>query len=196
MEVSIPGYTYGTNLVPPAPITLEEFEKLKKAVLFGEEDVRYLRMSYDVLKDQVEQILDVWYGFVGSHDFLLHYFCDETSGQPLQEYLAAVRKRFGQWILDTAAAQYDQKWLDYQFEIGRRHHRSRKNQTDGVSSVALVHYRYLPALIVPITTTLKPFLQRGEHSPEEVERMHAAWVKSVTLQVVLWSYPYVREGEW
>lgn len=196
MRDSIAGYTYGTEAVPPAPLTLEEFEKLKKAVLFTDEDVRYLKMSYDVLKGQVEQILDVWYGFVGSHDFLLYYFTDKNTGQPLPEYLAAVRKRFGQWILDTASAEYDQKWLDYQFEIGRRHHRSAKNKTDGVSSVDIVHFRYLPALIVPITTTLKPFLQQGGHSPEEVDKMHAAWVKSVTLQVVLWSYPYVREGEW
>jgi hypothetical protein len=27
-----------------------------------------------------------------------------------------------------------------------------------------------------------------------VEKMHAAWVKSVLLQVTLWSQPYVKEG--
>jgi len=35
-----------------------------------------------------------------------------------------VRQRFGQWILDTAAANYDQQWLDFQREIGLRHHRT------------------------------------------------------------------------
>lgn len=25
--------------------------------------------------------------------------------------------------------------------------------------------------------------------------MHAAWVKSVLLQVILWSYPFVNDGE-
>jgi hypothetical protein len=58
-----------------------------------------------------------------------------------------------------------------------------------------VHLRYLVALAYPITTTLKPFLEKGEHSAEEVERMHQAWVKSVLLQAILWSQPYVREGE-
>jgi hypothetical protein len=51
-------------------------------------------------------------------------------GQPGSGYLAAVRRRFGRWILDTAAADYDQ-----------------------------------------------------------------AWVKAVLLQVILWSHPYVRDGD-
>ncbi|GIV02321.1 MAG: hypothetical protein KatS3mg015_1151 [Fimbriimonadales bacterium] len=192
----IPGYTYGTDQVPPAPITMEEFAKLKQAVLFTDEDVKYLKMSYDVLKDQVEDILDVWYGFVGSHDFLVYYFTDKETGQPNGDYLAAVRKRFGQWILDTARGEYDEKWLAYQFEIGRRHHRGGKNKTDKVNSVENINQRYLVAFIVPITTTLKPFLAKKGHSAEDVEKMYLAWLKSVTLQVAIWSHPYVKDGDW
>jgi hypothetical protein len=29
----------------------------------------------------------------------------------------------------------------------------------------------------------------------EVEVMHQAWVKAVLLQVILWSQPYVRDGD-
>lgn len=192
----IPGYTFGTASVPKAPITLAELELLKKTVLLGDEDVRYLRMSRKILEPQVEEILDVWYGFVGSNDHLLKYFTNESDGKPNSEYLGAVRKRFGRWILDTADANFDQKWLDYQFEIGRRHHRSGKNRTDGVQAVDHIPYRYLPALAIPITTTLKPFLANSGAAPEDVEKMHAAWVKAVTLQTILWSYPYVREGDW
>ena len=181
--------------LPPAPISLAEFELLKKTVLFGEEDVTYLRMSQEVVQDQTDQILDVWYGFVGANDHLLYFFTNPADGQPNNDYLQAVRKRFGRWILDTAAANYDQQWLDYQFEIGRRHHRSGKNKTDGVAAVEHINYRYLPALIIPITTTLKPFLMRKGHDPETVEKMHSAWVKSVTLQVILWSYPYCNPGD-
>jgi len=193
---NIPGYTYGAPTVPRAPISLEEFELLKATVLFTDEDVHYLKMSYEVLKDQVEQILDVWYGFVGANQHLLHYFTSRQDGKPIAAYLDAVRKRFGQWILDTARAEYDQAWLDYQFEIGRRHHRTGKNKTDGVDAVEHIPFRYMIALIVPITTTLKPFLAKKGHSAEEVEKMHAAWVKSVTLQLILWCYPYVREGDY
>jgi hypothetical protein len=177
------------------PITLAELELLKKTVLFDQEDVKQLRLSRDVLEDQTEAILDVWYGFVGSHPHLLHYFSNASDGQPNAAYLTATRVRFGQWILDTAAAEYDERWLAYQFEIGRRHHRIGKNRADGVAAVDHIHYRYLPALIVPITTTLKPFLAKKGHPAAEVDRMHAAWVKSITLQVVLWSYPYCREGD-
>ena len=181
--------------IAPAPITLTELDLLKKTVLLGDEDVKYLRMSRDVLQDQVEAILDVWYGFVAANPHLLASFADRSDGQPNTAYMQAVRRRFGQWVLDTAEANYDQRWLDYQFEIGRRHHRSGKNRTDGVDAAEHIPYRYLPALIVPNTTTLKPFLAKKGHSPEDVERMHAAWVKSVILQVTLWSHPYCKEGD-
>ena len=54
-----------------------------------------------------EAVLDVWYDFVGSHPHLVYYFSNEQ-GKPDPDYLAAVRKRFGQWIKDTCAANYDQ----------------------------------------------------------------------------------------
>lgn len=191
----IPGYTYGTAAVPRAPISLEDLELIKKSLLFTEEDVRWLRTSREVLAGQLEALLDVWYGFVGSNPHLLHYFTRVADGRPETAYLGAVRERFKQWVLDTAVAHYDQSWLDYQIEIGRRHHRSGKNKTDGVAAVEHIHYRYLPALIYPITATLRPFLERKGHCTEEVDKMWHAWLKSVLLQVTLWSYPYVKEGD-
>jgi hypothetical protein len=190
---NIPGYAFGTS--PRSPVSVTDFELMKKTVLFGEEDVRYLRMSHEILKDQVEAVLDVWYGFVGSHPHLLAAFTSKEDGAPLQPYLAGVRKRFGQWILDTARAEYDQAWLDYQHEIGLRHHRAKKNRTDGVRSTDLVPFRYLFLLAFPVTFTLKPFLAKAGHSTEEVEKMHAAWVKSCLLQLTLWSHPYVKDGD-
>jgi hypothetical protein len=190
----IPGYTYGTSQVAPSPLTLEDLDNLKKAVLFTEEDERYLRMAGEVLADQIEEVLDVWYGFVGSHPHLVYYFTD-GKGNANAEYLAAVRKRFGQWILDTCNRPYDKDWLNYAHEIGLRHHRTKKNQTDGVNSVPVVNYRYMVAFIYPITATIKPFLAKKGHSAEEVEKMHQAWFKSVVLQVALWSAPYVRGEE-
>lgn len=191
----IPGYTYGTAAVPRSPITPAELELMKKAVLFTADDEKALRMSKEVLADQTDAILDVWYGFVASHPHLVHFFGRKSDGQPDAAYLAAVRKRFAQWILDTAEARYDQTWLDYQDEIGRRHTRAAKNRTDGVASVDVVSYRYMPLFVYPITTTLKPFLAKKGHAPEDVERMHQAWVKSVLLQVALWSRPYVPEKD-
>lgn len=195
MNDRIPGYAYGTSAVPRSPVTLADFEMMKKSVLFGDDDVKYLRLSHDIVKDQVEAILDVWYGFVGATPHLLASFTRQTDGTPLSDYLGAVRERFGRWILDTARAEYDQQWLDYQHEIGLRHHRTKKNRTDGPPSTAIVPFRDLFLLIFPVTFTLKPFLAKQGHSADDVERMHAAWVKSCLLQVTLWSHPYVKEGD-
>ena len=192
---TIPGYTYGTGTVARSPVMLGDFELMKTSVLFSDEDVKYLRLSRDVVEDQVEAILDVWYGFVGSTPHLLASFTSKNDGKPLGDYLGAVRKRFGQWILDTARAEYDQKWLDYQHEIGLRHHRSKKNRTDGAASTGIVPFRDLFPLVFPVTFTLRPFLAKKGHPAEDVEKMYAAWVKSCLLQVTLWSHPYVKAGD-
>jgi hypothetical protein len=187
----IPGYTLGTAQVARSPLSDADFDVLKQTVLLGEDDLRHLRLAGDVLADQIEAVLDVWYGFVGSHPHLLTYFSG-AARQPDDGYLAAVRKRFGQWIRDTTAARYDRAWLDYQYEIGLRHTRLKKNQTDGVASAApVIHLRYLVAFIVPLTATVKPFLANKGHSEQQVEQMHQAWFKAVTLTAVLWSQPYV-----
>lgn len=178
-----------------SPLTVDDLAKLKQVVLLGDDDIAALQMSLPVLEGQVEAILDVWYGFVGKTPQLLHYFTDTGTGKPDAAYLAAVRKRFGAWILATARGRYDQAWLDHQHEIALRHHSSRKNATDGAKTPPIVHFRYLPALVYPVTATLKPFLEKGGHSAADVERMHQAWIKAVLLQTILWSHPYVRSGE-
>jgi hypothetical protein len=57
--LTIPGYAYGTSAVARARVTLADFERIKQSVLFGDEDVKYLRLSHDVLKDEVDAVLDV-----------------------------------------------------------------------------------------------------------------------------------------
>lgn len=99
---NIHGYTHGT--AARSPVTLQDFAEMKASVLFGDEDVQALRASREVVKDQVEAILDVWYGFVGSQPHLLASF-STPQGKPIAEYLGGVRKRFGQWILDTGKAE-------------------------------------------------------------------------------------------
>jgi hypothetical protein len=193
-QTDIPGYTYGTDAVPRSPVSLQELELLQATLLLGEDDLAALRRSSDILAPQVEEILDVWYGFVGANPHLLAAFSN-AQGQPDQDYLAAVRRRFGRWILDTARATFDQDWLDYQHEIGLRHTRRGKNRTDGADAADHIPLRYVLALLVPITTTLKPFLADGGATQDQVEAMHQAWVKAVLLQAILWSHPYVRDGD-
>lgn len=82
---TIPGYTYGTATLERSPVSLADFERMKKSVPFGDDDVRSLRLSRDILKDQVEAILDVWYGFV-ANPHLLASFSAKADGKPLGDY--------------------------------------------------------------------------------------------------------------
>jgi hypothetical protein len=193
-QEAIPGYTFGAASLPEAALTEREFAQLRDTVLWSDEDEHALRQAGVVLDGQIEAVLDVWYGFVAAHPHLLAYFADDQ-GRPIASYLGNVRQRFGQWIRDTCQRPYDADWLRYQQEIALRHHRSKKNTTDGVESAPLIPLRYLIAFIAPITQTVKPLLAAQGHAAEEVERMYAAWCKAVVLQVTLWSAPYVQDGE-
>lgn len=194
MNTTISGYSYGQANLATSPIDLAALDLLNQSVLFTDDDARYLRMAGDVLADQVDAVLDVWYGFVAAHPHLVAYF-STPEGTVLPDYLARVRGRFGQWILDTTNRPYDQDWLNYQFEIGLRHHSTKKNATDNADSVDIIPLRYLVAFIYPITATIKPFLANKNHSADDVEKMYQAWFKSVVLHVILWSYPYINAGE-
>lgn len=188
------GYRLGDPTLPPSPVTLDDLRRVEATVLWTDNDTVALARAADILRPQVEEILDVWYGFVGSNDFLVSYFSGPQG--PDARYLSAVRERFGRWIIDTCIAPRDAGWLAYQEEIGRRHYTG-KNETDGAEGTPpIVHFRYVNALIYPIYATIRPFLEKGGASRDEVDAMHQAWLKAVILQVTLWSRPYVREGAW
>ncbi|MFH5820976.1 protoglobin domain-containing protein [Georgenia sp. AZ-5] len=188
-ETAISGYDYGT--VAASPVTKEELDLLRASVLFGHEDEAALRRAGEVLGGQVEQILDVWYGFVGVNPQLLAHFSG-PDGEPIAAYLDRVRGRFGQWIRDTCERPYDERWLAYQEEISLRHTPAKKNRTDKVTSSSHVPLRYLVALIYPITATVREFLMKGA-SGEDLEAMHEAWRKAVVLQVALWTRAYAPD---
>ena len=56
LPATIPGYNPGSPEVARSPITMEEWEKLKLSAFFSDEDIIYLRLSHDVLKDQVADL--------------------------------------------------------------------------------------------------------------------------------------------
>jgi len=60
----IAGYDLGTDRVAKSPVSLAEFEELKKSALFSEEDVVYLRLSEEVLADQMGDLLKTWRGII------------------------------------------------------------------------------------------------------------------------------------
>jgi len=191
---SIHGYDYEKPDLPQSPVSLQDLDLLKKTLLWSDDDDYHLHMAGEVLKDQTDDVLDLWYGFVGGNPHLVTYFMKD--GKLDTSYLAAVRARFAQWILDLCNRPYDQQWLNYQHEIALRHHHTKKNKTDGAQAAPIIHYRYLAAFVYPITATIKPFLAKRGHSQQEVEHMYSAWFKAVTLTVVLWTQPYINPGEY
>jgi Protoglobin len=75
----VPGYGYGAPDTAHSPLGMEDLDLLKQTVLFTGADERYLRMAGDVLEDQIEDVLDVWYGFVGDHSHLTARMAPESS---------------------------------------------------------------------------------------------------------------------
>ena len=184
------GYTFDDPSLPASPVTREDLERLEATLLWTESDERALRRAGEVLSPRIEEVLDLWYGYVGSQPHLVATFAGRD-GAPDERYLSAVRARFGQWIRDLCARDRDERWLAYQHEIALRHHRAKKNETDGVESASdHVPLRYLVAFIWPITATVRDFLASGSDDAEEVDAMHRAWFKAVTLSVALWAQPY------
>lgn len=190
MTTSPAGYAYDDPQLAPSPVSLGDLETLQHSLLWSEEDAVALQRAGEVLGPQTEDILDVWYGFVGSHGHLISTFAG-ADGQPDAAYLAAVRERFGRWITDLCAGGFDGTWLAVQEEIGRRHHPEGKNRTDGIDSTSPhVPLRHLIALAVPITITIRDFLRAGGDDDATVDTMYHAWFKAVMLSVVLWARPY------
>jgi hypothetical protein len=191
--MSIPGYRYGDPGLAPSPVTADDVDLLKTTLLWGEDDDRYLRMAGEVLADQVDDVLELWYGYVGSHPHLVHFFTG-SDGEPIADYLERVRGRFAQWVRDVCTRPHDDAWRDYQHEIALRHTRAKKNQTDGVESAPEIPLRYMVAFVFPITATMRSFLAAKGHDADDVEGMHTAWFKSVVLHTSLWAEPYAPES--
>jgi hypothetical protein len=190
---SIPGYGFAARELPSSPVTSGDVDLLKATLLWSDDDDRYLRMAGEVLADQVDDVLELWYGYVGSHPHLVHYFTD-AGGEPIADYLERVRARFAQWVRDVCARPHDDAWRDYQNEIALRHTRAKKNRTDGVESVTEIPLRYMVAFVFPITATMRSFLAGKGHGADDVEGMHTAWFKAVVLHVCLWAQPYAPDA--
>ena len=198
MQDDIPGYAFGAAGLGRSAVTLQELEALKITVGFTTDDMEALRLAGEALGDQVQAIVDHWRSRIIASIPTLARHSRGLDGQPLPDYLAASNRRFQQWILDTCLRPYDQTWLDYQQEIALRHTSLKKNRTDGVPSTPHVPFRDIIAFVPVMNETIKPCLAAKGHSAAEVDRMHAAWCKSLQLQLALWARPYMKQtsNEW
>jgi ketosteroid isomerase-like protein len=197
---NIPAYTYGTAEIAKSPISVAELFELKQSAGFTLEDEEHLRMAGDILSGRAAELVETWRGVISKIPHLARH-SRGPDGKPIAHYSERSGLRFQQWILDTCYRTYDQNWLNYQHEIALRHTSLKKNKADGVESTAYVPLRDIVAFTAVINDTVKPFLEGNGRSPEDVERMHSAWCKSVMLQIALWAEPYASSpaeasGEW
>lgn len=190
---SIPGYDYGQ--VSPAPITMEQFVHLKRALGFTADDTDYLRMAAEVLCPRFDDIMaDVMskMGFIFQPQV-----SDVKTGRPISHYVERQKMRLRQWLMDTCTRDYDQDWLNYMYESGCRHVALKKNRTDHAEGAPEhVPFRYLLTTLA-LDILIRPWLEiDGRFEKQVVDKIHAAWTKSLCLQVAIMSKVYVPDGLW
>jgi hypothetical protein len=191
----IPGYTYGTEDATPSPLTLEDLERLKAVVGLTARDEEALRDAAGILAGQADDMVTTWRSQLGQLPWLAAY-SGHPDGTPNPEYGAASKPRFDRWIIDACTRPFDQAWLNYQHEIGLRHTRAKKNRTDHADSLDHIPMRYLLAFTAVVITSSREYLAATAASAEDVERMHAAFTKSIMLHVTVWTRPYVEAANW
>lgn len=191
----IPGYSYGTPSAARSPLTLDDLMKLKAAVGLTDADETALRAAGEILAPRAAEMVAAWRSQVGEHPFLARYSA-HPDGRPNPEYAAASTLRFDRWVIDACTRPLDQAWLDQQQEIGLRHNRAKKNQTDHADSVDHIPLRYLLAFTAVIITTARHYLTDERISAEHTDEMHAAFTKSVMLHVTVWTRAYTTDTQW
>ncbi len=167
-------------------LSLRDLVLLKRMLLFTREDERYLQMAGEILSSKAETILDIWYDHMVANDYLGHYFTRD--GQPDTDYLNTLRPRFGNWIRQLCQRPYNTHWSQYEQLIAQRY-QDQPLPTADMKDVPVIFLRYLVTFIYPVTNAIRPFLSEKGHRPEEVEKMHQAWFKAVSMSVILWTYP-------
>jgi len=194
VAAEILGYDYGSSQVQKSPVTLEEFEQLKRDANFTDDDVHWLRLAGNVLQDQAPALAGKWRDIIATLPHLAIYW-QRPAGKKDAQYAETSGLRLQQWILDTCRRPYDQDWLNYQQEIALRHSSVKKNQTDHAQIASpTIHLRHIIAFCAVITdaTIMKPFLAAKGHDAVDVDRMHQAWTKSIWVQIALWTEPYTN----
>ena len=180
------GYDYGA--VTRSPVSWHDFEDLKRVLGFTDRDQQLLLRAGAMIGPRLEQLLGHWLEQLGP------WVHATFSGPDVERYSGTAGARFGRGMLDGFTRTYDQKWLDYQYEIGLRHSRAKKNRTDDVDSVPVVPFRHLVASI-HVLSEIPDKLLDGVSSTDAAG-IRAAWSKSLLLQVALWSRSYVAPEDW
>jgi Protoglobin len=194
-KVPVAGYTFGEDAIVASPLSLEDLRKLEAAVGWSAEDASWLKIAAETLVPQAEAMVDSWRSVIGALPQLSASFVGQD-GKPDDRYKASVKARFVQWVSDVCVQPHDQRWLDYQEEIGLRHTPAKKNKTDGAHTPPVVPQRYLLGFTAVVITTIRGFLAKSGRPDEDIIHMQEAWTRAMLLTVTLWSRPYAKDDLW
>jgi hypothetical protein len=191
----IHGYEYGTARAARSPLTLEDLERLKEVVWLTDEDEAALGDAAAILADQADEMVSAYRSRLGELPWMAPY-SQHPDGTPNPQYGAASKPRFDRWIIDACTRPLDQDWLNYQHEIGLRHTTAKKTKTDNADSLDHIPMRYLLAFTAVVIVTAREYLAVTGAPPEQVDRMHSAFTKSVMLHLTVWTRAYVDDPTW
>jgi hypothetical protein len=191
----IHGYEYGTARAARSPLALDDLERLKEVVWLTDEDETALREAAAILADQADDMVSAYRARLGELPWMAPY-SQHPDGTPNPQYGAASKPRFDRWIIDACTRPLDQDWLNYQHEIGLRHTTAKKTKTDNADSLDHIPMRYLLAFTAVVIATAREYLAATGAPPEQIDRMHSAFTKSVMLHVTVWTRAYLDDPTW
>lgn len=175
---------------PQSPPDAQTLVRLKRMLLFTNEDEQYLIMAGNILVNHTEEILNNWYDFILKNNYLAYYFARD--GVPDLDYLQTLRPHFHQWIIDLCTRQEGNSWWQFEERIAAQ--LQLKPVSDGhMEPLPLIYLRYLSTFIYPVSEAGRPYLSAHNHPVAEVERMQQAWFKAISFSVLLWVYPEARQ---
>jgi len=192
----IKGYIYGKPEVPKAKITIQEFQLMLDSVLWTKEDEENRKILGEIIKENMNDILNAIVNYFGSKEYLLYYFKDKTGTTTVSEYVNNTVDRLAQWLLDLCFRPLDENFINYNYLIGLRHTEIEKGKADNVGTIPHIPLRYMVTCVFPITAVLKSFIEKKVDDPVIVDKLYHTWFKLQVITTALFLIPYTKEGWW
>lgn len=175
---------------PKSPLDAQMMVRLKRMLLFTNDDEQYLIMAGNILVAHTEDILNNWYDYILKNNYLAYYFTRD--GAPDLDYLQTLRPHFRKWIIDLCTRQEGNSWWQFEERIAAQLQLKPASAGD-MEPLPIEYLRYLSTFIYPVSEAGRPYLSRHGHPATEVERMQQAWFKAVSFSVLLWVYPDIQQ---
>ncbi|RFS22405.1 hypothetical protein DVR12_11370 [Chitinophaga silvatica] len=169
---------------PPSTPDVQTLVRIKRMLLYTYEDEQYLVKAGEILQPYVEDILNEWYDYLLTNNYLSIYF--SRNGQPDQAYLEALRPQFLQWITVLLKGRTNSEWWQLEERIAAL---MEKNNDQDSGSLPLIYLRYLTTFVYPIVGYGKHYLDQSGKDKREISLMQQAWFKAICFSALLWVYP-------